>query len=316
MCIRKQGKLTRIVWVTAILVNMIALIEGIYGTDVVENYYKGQMAQQARLHEQEKRTMVERMKLLEQMLSDVAGNDLPSKVKLLKADLGFTKEQKESLEQKQAELQRQIDEIRAQIGENAGDTPLPLQIKKLRQSAESERLLEQRLSDVPGESLMEKIGILKETLKDTEETKEGLVQHYVEAQHQIAEIATEIGESAGDIPAPAVRARKLSNSLKQDASNLKEAVSILEEKLHHVSGGDCVDKVDTLITELADKNDMLEKMQEAVKGKEEAFNELSLELLRVTSEAQELDAELSKVQVENSINRGYLFDVLRKQFNS
>jgi hypothetical protein len=307
------------VWVTAILVNMIALAQGAYGTDQVENYYRGLMAQQAQLHKQEKDIMVGKIKLMEQVLLDVAGDDLPSKVKSLMADLGFTKEQKDTLEQKQAELQRQIAEIKVQIGENGEDTPLPVQIKKLRQSAESgvesKKLLEKRLSNIPGDGLMEKVEFLKEALKDTEETNESLAQHYVIAQHQIAEIATELGESGGDTPAPA-RARKLSNSLKQDATNLEEAVSVIEQKLDPVSGGDCVGKVDTLITELANKTNILKEMHEAAKEKEEAYSKLSLELRRVTSEAQELDAALSLALVQASINQEKFFDVLRKQFNS
>lgn len=283
---------------------------------------------------------------LNENLTDVLGNDLVSKLVVLKETLKDTQERKKSSEQKSLKAKRLIEEIKRTAGGSGTGTPIIPRLQKFRNNSETVKSLEKVLA-VSGDQVVDEVMVLKGTLAATQEEKENLTQQYVETQCQIVELKTEIGEEGGDTPT-LMRVRTLSNSLKKDTVNLKEAVNTLTEKLHNVSGEDCVDKVESLVTDLAQAQmflnvlaqkldgipgdglvkklevlmaerettkEILGDMRETIDDKEEAYNNLHIELLRVKTQADYLDEELSKEQVAHSERREQLNHVLGRQFN-
>jgi hypothetical protein len=197
-------------------------------------------------------------------------------------------------EQQELAAQREMAEIKLKAGGSGTNTPLLVRIEKLRKKADTVDILEEKLSDL-------------------EQDKVTLTQQCLETQYQIVDFHTEIGGSRGDTPVQ-VRARKLSDSLKQGAKDLTEAVSTLEKELYNIPGNDLREKINLLKRELDNRTSALEEMQKVIVEKEEAYSDLYIRFLQKESEEQALDVELSRVQVENSLNREHLMDVLSKQF--
>lgn len=325
---RKQKKVTCMVWVTTALASMMALAGGTQGMDIAEKEFNRLTAEK---------------KLLETQLSAKQGEtrSLQEKLKVVDGE-------KKKLEQEQTNLRLHITKIKEMTGGSGRNTPILERVDKLRKEAEVKTLIEQKLADIPGENLPDKIGSIQVVLKDT--------------TTQVAEIRAEIGEHEEEV-APVLRVRALSDSLKRNTGNLKEAVNLLEEKLKEVEGEDCVSKVDSLKKEVEDTsaalnvldeklsdvpgNGLLEKVktlqrelelakntleverketletrealaraQQDAQEKEQAYSDLYVELLRTTTQAKLLDEELSKTQVESLENREKLNHVLSKQFQS
>jgi hypothetical protein len=278
MDIRTQSKLTGMIWVMMVLAIIITGIEKIDGSDVrVEAYYINILTTREESYNQKE------------------------------ADLKKLLMQKEEQEQ---QAQHKITEIKLKSGGSGANTPLPVRIGKLREKADIANILDKKLSYLQGETLVKKIEGLEETLKDTEEAKERLAQQYVEAQYNMVELKNEVG--VGDTPVQ-VRARKLSNSLNQNATDLTEAVSTLAQELYDVPGNDLLEKINSLKKDLDYKTNALAEAQEAIVEKEEAYANLYIQHLEEKNAVQDLDAELSVIQVENSKNKEHLMDVLYKQ---
>lgn len=282
MGMKTKSKLTSIIRVSTVFAITITGAEKIHGAHRVEEHYVGLMAKEAKLHSEEKTNL---------------------EVQLMQ------KEQQKQL------VQRELDAVKLEAGGNGANTPLPVRIGKLRKQADTANTLGEKLSYLQGDTLVNKIEALEKTLKDTEDANERLTQQYVEAQHNIGELQNEIGLSAGNTPVQ-VRARKLSDSVNQNANDLTEAVSTLAQELYDVPGNDLLEKISSLKKELNCKTNALVEAQKVIVEKEEAHADLYIQHLGAQSAVQELDAELSAVQVKNSESQERLLDVLRKQFQS
>lgn len=284
MRMKTTSKLTSIIRVATVFAITITGAEKVHGAHRVEEHYVGLMAKEAKLHSEEKTNL---------------------EVQLMQ------KEQQKQL------VQRELEAVKLEAGGSGANTPLLVRIGKLRKQADTANTLGEKLSYLQGDTLMNKIKIeaLEKTLKDTEDANERLTQQYVEAQHNIGELQNEIGLSAGDTPVQ-VRARKLSDSVNQNANDLTEAVSTLAQELYDVPGNDLLEKISSLKKELNCKRNALVEAQKVIVEKEEAHADLYIQHLGAQSAVQELDAELSAVQVKNSESQERLLDVLRKQFQS
>ena len=279
MRMKTKSKLTSIIRLATVFAITITGVEKVHGAHRVEEHYVSLMAKQAKLHSEEK------------------------------ANLEAQLIQKEQL------AQRELDAIKLEAGGSGANPPLPVRIGKLRKQADTANTLGEKLSYLQGDTLVEKIEALEKTLKDTEDANERLTQQYVEAQHNIVELQNEVGLSAGDTPVQ-VRARKLSDSVNQNANDLPEAVSTLAQELYNVSGNDLLEKISSLKKELDCKTNALVEAQKVIVEKEEAHADLYIQHLGAQNALQELDAELSVVQVKNLENQERLLYVLRKQFQS
>ena len=237
MRVKTKSKLTSIIRLATVFAITITGAEKIHGAHRVEEHYVGLMAKQAKLHSEEKANL---------------------EVQLI---------QKEQL------VQRELDAIKLEAGGSGANTPLPVRIGKLRKQADTANTLGEKLSYLQSDTLVEKIEALEKTLKDTEDANERLTQQYVEAQHNIVELQNEVGLSAGDTPVQ-VRARKLSDSVNQNANDLAEAVSALAQELYNVPGNDLLEKINSLKKELDSKTNALVEAQKVIVEKEEAHADL------------------------------------------
>ena len=251
MRIRIQNKLTCILWGIAILMSIITLTEGVYGVDKVEQYYQKQLAQQSRVHEQETKDLSNKLRQREE-----ENQTLTSEVVVLNEMLKNVNETKESLEQKNAEAQRQIGEVKAATGGD-DDTPLATRVRSMSDSfttlqAERELAkgtfneLSQALQDVPGNNLPDKVVFLINQ-------RENLEQKNAEAQRQIGEVKAATGGNEGDDDTPlATRVRSLSDSLTTLQAERELAMGTfnkLNQVLQDVRGNNLPDKVMFLINQ-------------------------------------------------------------------
>jgi len=216
MRIRKQKNLTyNMVWATTVFAGVVTLAGAAYGVDIAERII-GQLngekqALQGQLSAQQ------------------------TEARSLKAELIKAVEAKKSLEQEQAELKEMT-------GGSGSNTPIPNRLNKLREKVNMVDSAEKKLGEVPGENLLDKIEKIKEK-------KDNLERKCAASENQVAEVCAEVGENE-EKTSPMPRVRALSNSLKKNTSNLKEAVGLLEKKLEGFEGEDCVGKVDSLMEEM------------------------------------------------------------------
>jgi hypothetical protein len=240
--------------------------------------------------------------------------------------------------------QNQLIGVKLEAETEGSNSPIIRRIDQFHKSEETVRSLEKVLA-VSGTNLVHEVVNLKDNL---EATQEALKQKNTDIEMFIAKLQTEVGEDEGKTP-PLPRVRKLSNSIKKDTNNLQDAVSVLTEKLHEVTGEDSVEKIEVLMADLSDTKEVIRtldnrlnalpgeglqdkiellieernsareiiiSMDEIIAEKEAAYNNLYIELLKAKSESKYLDEELSKEQVAHAERRENLNDILRKQFNS
>ncbi len=335
MRIRKQKKLTYMVWATTVFAGVVTLAGTAYGVDIAERII-GQLngekqALQGQLSAQQ------------------------TEARSLKEELAKAAEANKGLEQEQIELKDHITKIKEMTGGSGRNSPIPNRLSKLREKVNMVDSAEKKLGEVPGENLLDKIEKIKEE-------KDNLEQKCAASENQVAEVCAEVGENE-EKTSPMPRVRALSNSLKKNTSNLKEAVGLLEKKLEGFEGEDCVGKVDSLMEEMEHAlntinvlgqkllgipgDDLLQKLeffqeelklgkaaleeerklttearaalldaQQDAQDKEQMYSDLYIELLNARSQVDDLDKQLSEVQVENFKNKEKFNDLLSKQFQS
>lgn len=325
MRIRKQKKLTCMVWVTTALASVMVLAREAHGCDIADQVIK-QQETLLKQKETEKQQLESKL-----TATQVETHSLQEKLKEVDGE-------KKKLEQEQSNLKHHITKIKEMTGGSGRNTPILERVAKLRKEAEVKTLIEQELADIPGENLPDKIGNIQVVLKDT--------------VTQVAEIRAEIGEHEEEV-APVLRVRALSDSLKKNTGSLKEAVNLLEQTLEGFEGEDCVSKVDRLKKEVEDTsaavnvldqklsdvpgNGLLEKVEslqeelklakqireaeqkeaeEILASKEKAYSELFAELLRAKNQAEYLDEQLTQALAKNLENGEKLNLLLAKQFQS